>query len=1288
MKKFLLKVIVFLIICSINFNMCLWKTYASSEVVVSAVYTNLSGDDAANAAGSQFPIGFTFNFYGNNYTQSNISTNGIVNFVTPSSSFSNVAIPSSSAPNNAIYAYWDDLIAPSNSILYQTVGSSPNRKFVTQWTDMTLYGSGVKLGTFQVILYESTNKIVTQYRSITGDNTSCTGGSATIGIENSDGSSAIQYSKDTSGVISSGFAIEYTPSGSTYTKASGTEYYDPIYLQASNLPGMPVLTAPSDTAQGVSANTTFTWDSGGNTTNYTIMVSKSNLLSSPVVNTTTTQNSYTYTLDASTTYYWKVVAQNASGTTSTTVRSFKTGAANSPVLSAINDKKVARNTSTGSIAFTLNDSDTPWGSIAMSAISSNTTVVPNSNITLGGTDSDRTISILPTENQSGETIITISAYDGSNTSTTTFRLVVNNPPTISDIANRTKQPGQSETISFTIGDTETSTDLLLVEATSSNTGIITSGSISLGGSGANRSITYSTVSGSSGTSTITVTVIDALGARTSDTFAVNVNSYTVPAAPTAPNLVAGNGELTVTWTAPANGGSVITGYNVYVGDVKNNISAITGTEYTVTGLTNGQSYSIKVSAINIAGEGAKSIASVGKVGIKPGRPVITEVVSGKASLSVGWNAPENEGSNPITGYNIYVDGVKNNTEIIDIRSYNITGLTNGQTYNIAITAINIIDESDKSTESTGMPKAEPEKPSAPTVISGNKKLTVDWIIPNNNGSEITGYNIYVNGVKNNENQITTTSYMITGLTNDVEYDIKVSAINVIGESEESLKTTKAPKIYGDEKYYVIKGSYNEITGKYIVEVMLYNVEAVSGVWGLKFNDLILKNGVFLKDSSVDFAEGAQNETVNNGYHVCRWTALSNDGIDGNVLGGHKLGSYVFDLSLEDYQKELNSESIEAMDWQLTAEYGQLNTEQNDSIWDSVDHKYKVNQKGNPNNLLQNVSIIFNYDKLDYYPITFRIKDNLNELLLLKDVNLLISKDGNVLYTLKSDDNGVCKANSLNAAEYDFKTEVYGYLSKTGIFSVENQKKDVDILMGQVAILTGKAGKNGKVRIGSQTWKTGEVREMVGIKDNSSKFTFAADDGYEIDKVTIDGVEQQIGVDILAYEHIFSDVHKSSSIYVTFKILNYNISGRIKYVKLSDPSSKDEGTVKLKNQNNIETIATFTQNKNIGEFVAELLPGIYSLEVQKRGYTSYTITDIPVNTTLVLPKDITLIPGDSSWDKELISVIDITTILSGIRKYSLRADINENGLGDIVDLGYAKSNYKKTKIVTTWSEFIQ
>ncbi|TCN00555.1 putative peptidase [Paenibacillus sp. BK033] len=79
-----------------------------------------------------------------------------------------------------------------------------------------------------------------------------------------------------------------------------------------------------------------------------------------------------------------------------------------------------------------------------------------------------------------------------------------------------------------------------------------------------------------------------------------------PGAPGDFKATAGDGQVTLSWTAPADdGGSAIVGYKVWYGSVTLVTLGAAETKYTFTGLTNDQAYTFKIVAVNAKGEGAE-----------------------------------------------------------------------------------------------------------------------------------------------------------------------------------------------------------------------------------------------------------------------------------------------------------------------------------------------------------------------------------------------------------------------------------------------------------------------------------------------------------------------------------------------------------------------------------------------------------------------------------------------------------------------------------------------------------
>lgn len=153
----------------------------------------LTGDDQATSV----TMPFDFFYYGNTYREAHVTTNGHVNFLARNTSFSNVALPSSGAPNAAIYPFWDDLlIDPQSQVLTKATGAAPNRAFTVEWRNATFYQATTTRIDVSLTLSEN-GEIAMSYRGLDPAVPRETGNSATVGIENATGTVALQYSLNT-----------------------------------------------------------------------------------------------------------------------------------------------------------------------------------------------------------------------------------------------------------------------------------------------------------------------------------------------------------------------------------------------------------------------------------------------------------------------------------------------------------------------------------------------------------------------------------------------------------------------------------------------------------------------------------------------------------------------------------------------------------------------------------------------------------------------------------------------------------------------------------------------------------------------------------------------------------------------------------------------------------------------------------------------------------------------------------------------------------------------------------
>jgi uncharacterized repeat protein (TIGR01451 family) len=111
------------------------------------------------------------------------------------------------------------------------------------------------------------------------------------------------------------------------------------------------------------------------------------------------------------------VTSNNTASAIATVNSF-------PTISAIGDQVTDQDIPTAPISFLVGDAETSAGSLAVSAISANTNLIPATNFVFGGSSGNRTVVITPAANQYGTTTVAVAVSDGMANSVSTFQLSV------------------------------------------------------------------------------------------------------------------------------------------------------------------------------------------------------------------------------------------------------------------------------------------------------------------------------------------------------------------------------------------------------------------------------------------------------------------------------------------------------------------------------------------------------------------------------------------------------------------------------------------------------------------------------------------------------------------------------------------------------------------------------------------------------------------------------------------------------------------------------------------------
>lgn len=319
-----------------------------------------------------------------------------------------------------------------------------------------------------------------------------------------------------------------------------------------------------------------------------------------------------------------------------------------------------------------------------------------------------------------------------------------------------------------------------------------------------------------------VIAINALGEAPSSNVAT-ATSFPVATAPATLTATPGVASSVVKWTAPtSNGGSPVTGYKVeystnadFTGSKTVTTSATT-VSTTLTGLTAGATYYVRVAATTLAGTGAFATAPAVKVFAAPSSPNAFTVTGGNLNFVAKWTAPTDNGGSAVTGYTLtystdstFATGSKTVSLSATTLTSTVTGLTSGTTYYVKVAAKNAAGTSAPvATVNVSTNKA-PDAPSTVTLKTAvgttGPTVTPTWTAsPNLYGQVLTNYSVQYSTDSSfapaNTKTVLTKSLTtaISGLQSDTTYYVRVATLTAAGTgaytAPVNVKTLAAAKI--------------------------------------------------------------------------------------------------------------------------------------------------------------------------------------------------------------------------------------------------------------------------------------------------------------------------------------------------------------------------------------------------------------------------------------------------------------------------------------------------------------
>lgn len=314
---------------------------------------------------------------------------------------------------------------------------------------------------------------------------------------------------------------------------------------------------------------------------------------------------------------------------------------------------------------------------------------------------------------------------------------------------------------------------------------------------------------------------NALGEASASNVA-SATSFAVASSPNSVTAAAGVASAVVKWAAPAsNGGSPVTGYNVeystnadFSGS-KTVAASSTAVSASLTGLTAGATYYVRVAAKTLAGTGAYASAPVVKIFAAPSSPTAFTVTGGNLNFAAKWNAPATNGGTAVTGYVLEyaTNSDFSNKKVVSLGattlSSTVTGLTANTSYYVRVAAKNAAGVStpvETININTNQTADAPASLTLKTAVgTSGPTVTPAWTAsPNLYGQVLTNYSVQYSTDANFAPAATKTvltkslTTALSGLQSNTTFYVRVATMTAAGTgvytAPVSIKTVAAANI--------------------------------------------------------------------------------------------------------------------------------------------------------------------------------------------------------------------------------------------------------------------------------------------------------------------------------------------------------------------------------------------------------------------------------------------------------------------------------------------------------------